>query len=100
VVFTLADLGGAHVSITLFIQGFPPIEHDESFQGARDATVNLAAGTYACKVLVAAFKFGALNAHYDTTVSANGTAIALTSGNVPTDEDSDIGFVKFDLIAA
>jgi len=100
VVFTLEDQGGAHVSITLYVQGSPPIEHDESFQGARETTLHLDAGTYACKILIAAFKYGALNRHYETTIHANGTVIASAAGDVAGTEDSDIGWVKFNVIAA
>lgn len=98
VLFVLEDMGGAHVSITLTLPGRPPIVHEETYQGAREAIVNLDPGTYHCMVMIAAFKYGALNAHYDTTVTANASLIAAAKGDVPQDEQSDMDFKKFDLV--
>ena len=100
VTFVLEDQGGAHVSITLYIKGFPPIRHDETATGARGVTLNLAKGTYPCRVLIAAYKYQALGPTYATTITADGTPLAWAEGTVPQNEASDFGFNKFDLVVS
>jgi len=98
--FVLDDRGGALVSITLSIKGFPPIEHEKTHRGPKKEPLTMPAGTYACKILVAAFKYGALNARYDTTVTANGSLIASTKGDIPKAEESAMEYEKFRLVVS
>ncbi len=97
VVFVLDDKGGAHVKLILSIKGMAPLEHDETFQGSKTTMLQLDIGTYDCSVMIAAFKYGALNAHYDSRISANGISIATAKGNILQGDASDIGFKRFQL---
>jgi hypothetical protein len=98
VTFVLEDLGGAHVSITLYIKGFEPIRHDETYQGARGSTINITPGTYPSSLLIGAYKYGALGPGYETSITADGTTIATAQGFVPPSKDADFGFKQFDLV--
>ena len=96
VTFSLDDNGGAHVKIVLSIEGRAPLQHDQTYQGAMSATLPLEKGkTYNCSVLIAAFKYGALNAHYDSSISANDIVLAFARGDLPPGEMSDFGFARF-----
>jgi hypothetical protein len=97
VVFELEDKGGAHVAITISIQGFPPITHDDTWGGVKSVPVHIPSGSYPFTVLIEAYKYGALNPHYDSTVKANGIVVASANGNVPSAQASDIGFDNFSL---
>jgi hypothetical protein len=95
VVFVLDDRGGAHVKLILSIKGKEPLQHDETFQGSKTTLLVLDVGTYDCGVMIAAFKYGALNRHYDSNITANGISLANAKGDIPQTDASDFGFKRF-----
>jgi hypothetical protein len=98
VTFVLEDKGSAHVSIILSIEGFPPIEHDETYKGAKTTTLQLTKGTYACNLYVAAYKYGALGPAYDTRALADGVLLAAAKGAIAKADASDRDWSDFDLV--
>ena len=92
---TLQDSGSAHVSFTIFIEDVTPtpLQWDETFVGSKTFTLPMAAGTYKCDILIAAFDTNnALGPVYRPEILLNGTAFASAKGKVPKKQSGDFGF--------
>lgn len=95
-VFLLNDDSGAHTTLTVSIEGRPPIYHSfDVDEGQLRADVKLAAGHYQCAFTVQAFKHGALNGMYDCAVKVNGHIVGRARGNIET--SWDVGSEVFEL---
>jgi hypothetical protein len=97
----LIDRSGAHVILTVSIEGQPPISHAFDFnEGELSAPVKLKKGSYACTFTIQSFKHGALNGMYDSALAINGQRAASAQGNIPSGRTNDVGFGDFTLVVA
>ena len=100
VIVEMTDRSGAHVELTLAIGKLQPIHHAFAFsEGTLKLPVEgLKHGTYACTLIVQAFKHKtAPNRMYDDLVRINGKRVATCQGDIPADQTNDSGFGDFTL---
>lgn len=94
--FLLSDNSGAHTTLTVSIEGRPPISHSfDVDEGHLQADLRLRPGHYQCAFTVQAFKHGALNGMYDCALAVNGQSVGRAQGNI--DASQDVGFDMFEL---
>jgi hypothetical protein len=95
----LIDKSGANVILTLSIQGRPPITHSFTFdEGTLLVPIDLKKGHYECTFVIQAFKHGALNGMYASSLEINQQLAASASGKIPSGKSFDVGAGDFDLI--
>lgn len=94
--FTLIDRSGAHVILTVSIEGRPPIRHSFDFdEGTLTVPVELKRGEHRCSLVVQALKHGALNGMYDTALTLNGQPAAMAKGRIPSGRTNAVGIGDF-----
>lgn len=86
VTFVLDDQGSAMVTFILTVEGFPPVQHDEQNKGSLTKILKLGKGRHLCNIFIAAYRHGALGPTYRSTVTINGTTVAIATGSVGKDE--------------
>lgn len=95
----LLDKSGANIILTLSIQGRPPITHSFTFdEGTLLVPIELKKGRHECTFVIQAFKHGALNGMYDSSLQINQQLAASASGKIPSGKSFDVGAGDFELI--
>jgi hypothetical protein len=95
-IFLLSDNSGAHTTLTVSIEGRPPISHSfDVDEGQLRADVKLSPGHYRCAFTVQVFKHGALNGMYDCSLKINGHVAGRAKGNI--EGNQDVGSELFEL---
>lgn len=101
VTFEMTDSSGAHVELTVSIEGLPPIAHAFAFnEGTITTRVPMKAGKYKCTFVIQAYKYKALNGMYESRLTVNGQAAADAKGAIPDGRTNDVGFGDFTLTVA
>ena len=100
--FKLIDRSGAHVILTVAIEGLPPITHafDPQDGDTLVAPVDLPAGVYRCAFVVQAFKHAALNTMFACALTVNEQLAGSASGAIPAGQNFDVGSGPFKLTVA
>lgn len=95
---SLIDNSGAHVILTVAIEGRPPISHVFDFDtGDVNVPLDIAPGKYSCALVVQAFKHGALNGMYDCELQLNRKQAGKAKGSIQPPDPADVGFGQFTL---
>jgi hypothetical protein len=99
--FALTDKSGAHVILTVSVEGQPPITHGFDFaEGTLVVPLDLKRRSYRCTFVIQAFKHGALSGMFASALTVNGQLAASASGNIPAGRQNDVGFGDFTLVVA
>lgn len=94
----LIDNSGAHVILTVSIEGRPPISHAFDFEsGELSIPLDIEAGSYPCSLIVQAFKHGALSGTFDCELRFNQKRAGAAKGSIPSPDTADVGFGQFTL---
>lgn len=98
--FDLHDSSGAHVDMTLAVQGQQPTTFHFNHAGSGNASLSmtLPQGTYNCTLLISVFTYGMLNRSYKCNGAVNGTTVVIAKGSIPATPGFDHGAGDFKIV--